>query len=669
MTKRDCMRTYIFHRLVTLFGLFVISGITIYQPGHGATTPLAQRLAQTDAPVYGGLAQGNHVFGYRFRIQEAGQIEQLGGHFNGNKEVVILSEDGDIAARAQVSGNGTSFSWSALSSPLRVASGERYQVLVRAGDDQSSAASWSIPLPFTEGGIEVLSLQQGWSSDTNPEQWAATAQTLTAQHARGLVDIRFTSSSKPEEPPPSPSPSVPPEGTNPAPPVPADPFPNTVNVVDSFGQSAPSGSLGMGFMAIKAYYQAFPRRVGECSEAVHNRYWVRDAKGVTHPTWHPPVEPISGCRFAHEHGDDPRLSANYAFAEGVPFGATHGGEGLMRHEDHVGHKIVVQSDWGLVAGNPQNGQQPDSDAIVQTGFRCDWLSKLHQGSWSRDALANNAHEYFLNLRCTDGVQLRLKQLVTFGPPELVTNICNNPAVSQMQALSNPGNTSEVFPSGVAATAGTPVTQPLDGKREFACINNLIWKNHLEELWKSDGIVELPGGGFIHFSPYYVVSNPARYLDHEWSLRGAVDGYVSSVDLCFDDNAAYRGQAMGFCSEVPAELGDLVSQTRQEDVRNPMNGTRRVIHPKSIVVYSANEAGSESLITFCTNNLGRNARVPDSGTCSNEEIEQLVSRSDRRQWGWSGSDVNSITVGGQLRGAGYLNEWVRNFKAPGIRFPN
>jgi len=48
--------------------------------------------------------------------------------------------------------------------------------------------------------------------------------------------------------------------------------------------------------------------------------------------------------------------------------------------------------------------------------------------WSRDALANNAHEYFLNLHCTDGVRLRLKRLVNFGPPGQVTNICDGPAI-------------------------------------------------------------------------------------------------------------------------------------------------------------------------------------------------------------------------------------------------
>jgi hypothetical protein len=423
-------------------------------------------------------------------------------------------------------------------------------------------------------------------------------------------------------------------------------------------------------MAVSNYYQSFPRQPGECSQAVHDRYWVEDDDGVKHPTWHPPVDPVTGCHFAHEHGDDPRESPNYQFAKGVPFGFTHGvSGGLARHEDHVGHKIVVQSSWGLVDGNPQNGQQPNSGLISRTGITCDWLSKIHQGSWSRDALANNAHEYFLNLRCTDGVQLRLRQLVTFGPPELVTNICDSPTVGQSTALSRPDNTSQVFPSGVASNSGTPVTNALDGKREFACIKNLFWKDRLEELWKSDGVLEFPGGGFINFSPYYVVLNPARYLDHRWAVRGAADGYVASLDLCFDDNAAYRGSPMGFCQSVPADLGQLSSQARQQNIRSPMNGTKRIIHPKTVIVYTNNVAGSDELIRFCTDNLGANVRILDTDDCADGEIEQIVSRSDRRQWGWNGSDVNSIVVNGRLRGAGYLNEWPRDFSAPGIRFPN
>lgn len=665
---RNKVRGLVFSLIwVALFGLVF--------PLHrlqAATTPIEDQLAQSGAPVYDNLGQANHVFGYRFRILESGQIDQLGGYFSGVKDVVIVNAADDIVATATVTGSTSGFNWSNLDSPLQVEADQTFRILVRAGSNQSSSAVWSMAMPFTRDSVEVIALEQGWSSSTDPQEWARTAQSLQEQHARGLVDFRFSPAGETIDEPGEPEEPGDPED-NPdsgQTPLAGDPYPDTVGVIDSFGQSAPSGPLGMGFMAVRAYYRDFPRQSGECSEEVHNRYWVKDSDGVTHPTWHPPVDPVTGCRFAHEHGDDPRLSPNYAFSQGVPFGITHGAaNGLMRHEDHVGHKIVVQSNWGLVDGNPQNGSQPASDAIRRTGISCDWLSKIHQGSWSRDALANNAHEYFLNLRCTDGVQIRLKQLVTFGPPELVTNICDNPSVDQVNALSNPDRTSQAFPSGVASTSGTPVTQALDGKREFACIKNMRWKDNLEELWKSDGVIELPGGGFIQFSPYYVVLNPARYMDHRWSARGAADSYVSSIDLCFNDNAAFRGLPMGFCNSVPDTLAQLSSRNRQRDVRNTMNGTRRVIHPKNIIVYTANEAGSGNLITFCTNWLGRNARVLESGECATDEIEQVVSRSDRRQWGWSGSDVNAIDVGGQLRGAGYLNEWVRDFSAPGIRFPN
>lgn len=661
------MLSTILSTIVRLSGVLTFAAAVMFQGALAETTPLEQQLDSTGTPIYGGLAQANHVFGYKFRVLEPGTIDQVGGYFSGNKTVVVVNASDTVVASAVVSGNSTGFSWTSLGSPLAVDTDETYSVLVRAGSDQSMAAAWSLPMPFVQGGIQITSLQQGWSSSTAAEVWSGSAQTLAEQHARGIVDIRFAPAQDTIDPPSNPDePSEPPV----QPPVAGDPFPDTAGVIDSFGQVSPSGELGMGFMAVSNYYQSFPRQPGECSQAVHDRYWVEDDDGVKHPTWHPPVDPVTGCYFAHEHGDDPRESPNYQFAKGVPFGFTHGvSGGLARHEDHVGHKIVVQSGWGLVDGNPQNGQQPDSGLISRTGFTCDWLSKIHQGSWSRDALANNAHEYFLNLRCTDGVQLRLKQLVTFGPPELVTNICDSPAVGQSTALTSPDNTSEAFPSGVASNSGTPVTNALDGKREFACIKNLFWKDRLEELWKSDGVLQFPGGGFINFSPYYVVLNPARYLDHRWAVRGAADGYVRSLDLCFDDNAAYRGSPMGFCQSVPADLGQLSSQARQQNIRSPMNGTKRIIHPKTIVVYTDNVAGSDELIRFCTDNLGANVRILDTGDCADGEIEQIVSRSDRRQWGWNGSDVNSIVVNGQLRGAGYLNEWPRDFSAPGIRYPN
>lgn len=438
---------------------------------------------------------------------------------------------------------------------------------------------------------------------------------------------------------------------------------------ESYGRTAPPARSGPGWSAVDAYFRDFPRRPGECSQEVHDRYWVRGADGKIHPTWHPVIDP-SGCYMAHEHGDDPRTSHLYQFSQRIPFGMTttangNNNGGAMRHEDHVGHKVVVQNDWFVVNGNPQHGDKPNTDVITRTNIQCDWLSKIHQGSHSKDALANNAHEYFLNIRCTDGLNFRLKQLVTFGPAELVTELCTD---------------NQAFPSGVQTMTPVPVYNFLDGKREFNCVSHFLnqWlpdakARRLEELWKPDGVIKFPGGGFVNFSPYYVVFNPARYMDHQWQSRNALDAFISSVNLCFDDPGenVFRNEAPRWCDQVPQSVADTAPDQRIAHPDNPMNGTHRIIHPKGFQLKTTNEAGSGSDIRFCTNAFAQEVRVLEAGeNCTSGEIEQLVSRSSRG-WGMNGSDVNSYTdAAGNLRGAGYLNEWVRDFSdETSIRYPN
>jgi len=685
--------------LVVLVVLACLTG-----PALAATSPLTERIDDIGARVFGDQGLANHVFGYRFRVTEPGEIDALAGRFDGTKMVVLVDATDTVLGSVAIDGDADDLNWGALGSPVAVDPGEDYRVLVRAGTPGTSSAIWTFPMPFVLGGVRVVSLEQGWSSATNPAQWVSTARTLSDHQARGLVDIRFV----PDETldPGNPYPQTPAMidsfGQTPSA---ADPYPQTPGVIDSFGQTPPTAERGPGFEAVAAYYRDFPRENGECSIEVHDSYWVQDAKGVQHPTWHPDVDFATNCRFGHEHGDDPRDSALYAFSGGLPFGVTHGGghdgHGVMRHEDHVGHKVVSQDNWRMVRGKPQNGSGSGTEVIVPLDTTCDWLSKLHQGSSTIDALANNAHEYFLNLKCSDGVQLRLKQLITFGPPELVTNICGSVTGDEKNAgyladdgtplplagdnaLRRSDRTSQLFPSGVTATSGAPVVNPLDGKREFACLANFegVASARLEELWKPDGVIEFrqEGNGYIQFSPYYVVLNPARYVDHRWTQRVDLQGnpvpkpnaYVSSLDLCFEEEYVVGGAPrLRFCDAVPDALADLGSEARQRDPRSPMNGTHRVVHPKSIIVVTDGVAGTDPMIRFCTDRLGRGARVLTSDDqCADGEIEQLASRTTRRSYDSEGSDVNSTTRGGTTFGAGYLNEWVRDFRGlTGIRFPN
>ena len=99
-----------------------------------------------------------------------------------------------------------------------------------------------------------------------------------------------------------------------------------------------------GAQASVAYLAWKPGPGDTCPIAVHNSYSVVGPDGKLYPTWHPPVDPVTGCSFGHEHGRDPHGSNLYAEVGDIPFGYaneqldTYDPNG-MRHEDHVGHKI------------------------------------------------------------------------------------------------------------------------------------------------------------------------------------------------------------------------------------------------------------------------------------------------------------------------------------------
>lgn len=80
--------------------------------------------------------------------------------------------------------------------------------------------------------------------------------------------------------------------------------------------------------------------MAECSVAVHDTYTVVGPDGNTYKTWHPQVDPTTGCTFGHEHGSNPATSvANNTLP---PFGYAQAVAGLPA-EPHEGHKVFVIS--------------------------------------------------------------------------------------------------------------------------------------------------------------------------------------------------------------------------------------------------------------------------------------------------------------------------------------
>lgn len=74
-----------------------------------------------------------------------------------------------------------------------------------------------------------------------------------------------------------------------------------------------------------------------CPASVHDQYVVKGPDGKTYLTWHPQVDPKTGCYFTHEHGDDPRTSlANSSMPAFGYIGAQMG-----MNEPHEGFKVFV----------------------------------------------------------------------------------------------------------------------------------------------------------------------------------------------------------------------------------------------------------------------------------------------------------------------------------------
>ena len=76
-----------------------------------------------------------------------------------------------------------------------------------------------------------------------------------------------------------------------------------------------------------------------CPAWYHERITAAGPDGKPYPTWHPAVDAATGCRFGHEHGDDPR--ASLADPTMPAFGYV--GRLVGDEEPHVGFKVFVQN--------------------------------------------------------------------------------------------------------------------------------------------------------------------------------------------------------------------------------------------------------------------------------------------------------------------------------------
>ncbi|HXG44526.1 MAG TPA: hypothetical protein VNJ71_07175 [Gemmatimonadales bacterium] len=297
-----------------------------------------------------------------------------------------------------------------------------------------------------------------------------------------------------------------------------------------------------------------------CTPAIHDAYSVVGPDGKRYPTWHPPVDPATGCTFGHEHGRDPRGSRLYRDVGPIPFGLAN--EALEtwdpqnpRREDHVGHKIEWENDVEFVR----------SDGVTGALFsvRCDVLVKLHQGTHSKDAFTNNLHEVAYHVRCSDGTEMHVTALTAIGDPGGFNRTCDRQRVDV----------------GPATPANSPNGGGIRLIPDRTCVEQYMktppgiesdFDRALHESWEiSQSVVAEDGHRIAHFNPYFQVFYPSRF--HDPAMAGLVG---RPIDVCYEVNPDGR-RAQGELCDQSTGNGTLTGVT-YDDPRSRFNGVLRFV---------------------------------------------------------------------------------------------
>lgn len=381
-----------------------------------------------------------------------------------------------------------------------------------------------------------------------------------------------------------------------------------------------------------------PSAVDTCSKAIHDSYSVVASDGKRYPTWHPPGDPRTGCTFGHEHGSDPRRSNIWRIAQqffrppiwtktsaaGLPFGFANEQLDVFlsskgaRQEDHVGHKIEYANNVviELAGKDGVNERRP-------TNVTCDYLTKIHQGTHSADAFSNNVHELFYFARCTDGTEIRLAFLASFGAAGEFTRSC--------------GDGERGFIVDVRGVVGSPAPFPGSrnlGQREIFdayCARKAFlvpegkWSGNPYEFWTLD-LRHLPGIKPLALG--FAIFDPIRFYD---PLQPS--GLARTVDLCYAVEPNGDRARGGPCDWADAGPGRL--NISWNDPRSPFRGQKREVYFKAPDL--ANSGGSS---VYFTDPYGRKASTrPFKGA-----IAQYISKMDIDHGLKLGGNVQPTAIG-------------------------
>src|SRR5258706_4404793 len=353
-------------------------------------------------------------------------------------------------------------------------------------------------------------------------------------------------------------------------------------VVSCAGDSTPGSSGTSSRGNSHAVGQWTPATVDTCTQTQHDQYLVTGPDGKKYPTWHPAVDPATGCTFGHDHGDDPSnspqwddLRRHFAYdangngaidadelaASGVPFGyvaeqldAYNTAHGIaasdgQRHQAHTSYKIVLGTlkRDRLVAGVAQ-----------AYGLYCNHLLAYNQDVASADAFASNVHEVVYAIDCNQGtdaasypVKLIVSGMANFGvrqqfdggAPDATTD---SPIVvnqAPVPANSPLGSGKRALP---AATTGVFPARLLDNLLVLSGATSDLDAG-MRESWQGEFDLATTSGPLAIIRPWLTAPRPSRYYD--------------------DRSATLTGNSIGLCYGW-RNGSDLVTDQVQTDISAP-----------------------------------------------------------------------------------------------------
>ena len=168
----------------------------VHKPHSTTSSGTPENPAQSSgiSPDYTG-GSWYYLMGYRFTPQVDGTITQLGGLFNGTKNVYLWQwSNGNYLGSVSVSDPNNSWAYSNLSSAVSVSANTEYAVCVWVNRSGGVRIPFVDRLPNTYGNITINSAvyRYGWSeSTTMPSSWNIGGSSAYILYMWGLADITF----------------------------------------------------------------------------------------------------------------------------------------------------------------------------------------------------------------------------------------------------------------------------------------------------------------------------------------------------------------------------------------------------------------------------------------------------------------------------------------------